>query len=632
MNYSFVHKKACWFTLLLAAVLLAGCGGGRATEPQGIVDGYVYVPLDRSARSVPVVSRAIDPPTGYKALPGAQVTVTANRQVLNGTTDSTGHYVIMGVPVGKASLRIVDPSGSYSPLETGVDVQGNTTVSVGTGGQVSLISHSASSLDISIDQVDSSAWPVVKTLVSVSDPVRQTAIIGLDNRQLALTVNGQSVPFSVSQKPDPSIVPAAVVLVQDCSGSMAGQPFEDAKASLRQFVTALAGTDRAELIRFDDSVMVAQPFTSDRPQMLAAIDNLTIGGSTALYDAIQQGIHDAAAQPERNRAVVVMTDGGENASAVSRSDLLALERAAKVPIYTVGLGGSGYTRRVELRQSKNTKTTREAEVDLQDIARESGGEYFFAASSTDLLGIYTKITARRQQQYVVTFNDSAPGSRTLGVQVNAFGLKGSATRDFQGQATDYDGFRSPLTFSALPWGAYNAELQTFFGDFSADDKGNIVGAGHLGVDWSTPSHLDVSAAAGGWVFRKVPERQGGEWGNYVLLGHEVPGGGTVYSLYAHLADIDPTLPPASDNPTQTSRVKRGARIGTEGKTGRATGVHLHFAIMTPLRSGWSGVPQGYSGVVFPIGAKLPKDAIDDFEFKDVRYFNPITYIEKHKAP
>ncbi|MDO8588946.1 MAG: M48 family metalloprotease [Armatimonadota bacterium] len=190
----------------------------------------------------------------------------------------------------------------------------------------------------------------------------------------------------------------------------------------------------------------------------------------------------------------------------------------------------------------------------------------------------------------------------------------------------YDGFQYPVTFKSNPPKYYPGEYTQFFGDENTLSTPHYYG--HLGADLAT-SDRRIRSASAGWVARKQKDAGDG-WGNYVVIGHELPGEGVVYSLYGHLAaKFDPNLPNPSTTPNEQSRVQRGQLIGTEGNTGFSSGgsgkgIHLHFAIMSSLPK----VPGGYTGANF---GSL-KNQERSIKHKGTIYYNPIVFVQEHSAP
>jgi VWFA-related protein len=187
----------------------------------------------------------------------------------------------------------------------------------------------------------------------------------------------------------------SVVLCLDRSGSMSGQPDADLRVAANAFVDLMNPGDLAEVINFSSSVYVDQPFTSDKSLLKAAITKY-IGSSTALYDAVYKSIQDASGQSGR-KAVISMTDGCENASSHSLTDIANLSSTALVPVYTIGLGGL-------------------CENVLIQMASDTGGVYYPAPSSSDLLTIYQKISKSLSNQIRICYISPLPLDLTPDVE------------------------------------------------------------------------------------------------------------------------------------------------------------------------------------------------------------------------
>jgi len=158
-----------------------------------------------------------------------------------------------------------------------------------------------------------------------------------------------------------------VYLVVDVSGSMEGQKLSDARDALQVFVEQIRGDkERVGLIKFSSDVREVVPLAElggNREDLEAAIDGLIAGGDTALLDAVDsaytrlQGLDDR----ERINAIVVMTDGKENASHISKSNLVRkLRRNNKsgvpVVVFCIAYG-------------------KDADYDtMEDIAKATGGQ------------------------------------------------------------------------------------------------------------------------------------------------------------------------------------------------------------------------------------------------------------------
>lgn len=424
---------------LLIILLLNGCSLFRQ---YGNIEGYVYVP-DTGNKGAIIIRDSNQVPTGYKPLPGAKVSVQDFYKFV--FTDINGYFLLEDVITGLVNLIIEPPINSgYNSLTTQVMVEPDTTVPVGTYGAVSLPSEGADHWDAIINQIDYTNYPSkIAVYVQILDPVNNTPIIGATSKNFEVEINGNKINnLSVTQAPGTTCYPASTSLVIDRSGSMEGvnyddQPLNDAKEAAKTFVNFMSSSDRAETISFADGVTVDQPFTNDKQALNDAIDGLSSGGATALYDAIWQGLDDTATEANPRKAVVALTDGGENNSSSDHggvywwgdpdnSLLIAHAKSLNIPVYTIGLAGFDFTKEKVVRSYTTT------EKDLQEIANETGGEYFYAPTSADLEHIYVEITQRLEQQYIITFTDNTGiAEGYLTVKVNYNQISGEDSKDYE---------------------------------------------------------------------------------------------------------------------------------------------------------------------------------------------------------
>jgi Ca-activated chloride channel family protein len=139
-----------------------------------------------------------------------------------------------------------------------------------------------------------------------------------------------------------------VFLVVDTSGSMEGDKLNNAQAALRTFLAQIpSDQERVGLVEFNTDVVniiELDALARNRPMLVSAVDSLEAGGNTALLDAVRTAYArlQREADPERINAIVAMTDGRENASAVSLQQLTREIRAGNqsipVVIFSVAYG------------------------------------------------------------------------------------------------------------------------------------------------------------------------------------------------------------------------------------------------------------------------------------------------------
>lgn len=508
-------------TLFVCSTLIVGCGsfgGGGKRSETGSIEGYVYVPESGKGTSTVRLTRQAGPPLGYIALYGADVRVEINGQVAETKTDASGHFKIGGLPTGLAKVTITPPLAKDTGLAefltftTTMEVKANTTAYIGSDGNISVISYSADHLEVTTNQIVTTNFPTIECYLSVIDPVRNTPIIGLTQDNFEVKMAGDPVNTVNVQQVSSHNVPASFCLVLDRSGSMSGiggddQPLKDAQNAAKQFVAYVSGGDRVEIISFSHIVSVDCPFTADKQALVEAIEQLTSGGATALYDATAKGISESALEFNQKKAVIVMTDGGENSSiSATLSSVITLAKQANIPVYTIGLQGFDFTRSSRSGSEKSdsgreVRSVREvrSEQDLQLIARETGGEYFYAPQSSDLMGIYTKITQRQQQQYILTFEDlypKTPGVRDLEIKVRAAGLEGTSISQYGRTSYDY-----PVNPALYIPGSY-AGRSFYYNPWS--DKP------HLGEDIDLPEGTPIRAIGDGRIVQYEAHQGYGE--------------------------------------------------------------------------------------------------------------------------
>lgn len=217
-------------------------------------------------------------------------------------------------------------------------------------------------------------WPKVVLGLSVECDGMPT--FDMLKQDFRISENGKEVHNFRLSCPDSLVrCPISAALVFDNSGSMTGQPIIDARNAGHTFVLNLDGAnDEACIISFDKNVTVLQEITSDVPLLRSAIQNITAGGSTALWSGVYAGVQKIATDGVNPcRAVVVLSDGMDNASIHTPADVIALARANAIPVFTIGLGASVDS------------------TNLRRLADSTGGRAYFVANSSVLERVYQTI-------------------------------------------------------------------------------------------------------------------------------------------------------------------------------------------------------------------------------------------------
>lgn len=216
----------------------------------------------------------------------------------------------------------------------------------------------------------------------------------------------------------------STALVIDRSGSMSwGTPptLDGAKEGAKAYINAMNTTncDEATLISFNSSVTVDVFMTSDTGALKQGVNALTAVGGTAVWDAGITGITEVINNgTQQCKAVILLTDGEDNASTNTSADVWALALANQIRVFTIGIG------------------TSINEEDLRKIADLTGGTFYLAANPNQLTGIFSDIYARARtlpHECDITYKNIAPclngAERTIAITLSGLAAcSGSTTK------------------------------------------------------------------------------------------------------------------------------------------------------------------------------------------------------------
>ena len=192
-------------------------------------------------------------------------------------------------------------------------------------------------------------------------------------------------------------VPASVGLIIDNSGSMHDKRADVIQAALA-FAEASNPQDELFVVNFNEKaylgLLPSVPFTSDVGQIRTALLRTAPIGLTALYDALLMGIEHLKGGTRDRKALVVLSDGGDNASHRSLDDALEIAMQSSATIYTIGI-------------YDDSDIDRNPGV-LRKIAKSSGGRAYFPDSLLDLNQVWRDIAGGIRSQYTIGYHSTSP--------------------------------------------------------------------------------------------------------------------------------------------------------------------------------------------------------------------------------
>jgi Ca-activated chloride channel family protein len=192
-------------------------------------------------------------------------------------------------------------------------------------------------------------------------------------------------------------VPASIGLVIDNSGSMHNKRADVAKAALA-FAASSNPEDEMFVVNFNEKVYQGLPseiqFTNDVDQIRSALLRTAPVGLTALYDALAVGIDHLKGGTRDRKALVVLSDGGDNASHRTLDEVVLIAQRSSATIYTIGFYD-------ETNRDRNPAI-------LRKVATLSGGRAYFPDSVTDLDKVWRDIAGAIRSQYTIGYRSSNP--------------------------------------------------------------------------------------------------------------------------------------------------------------------------------------------------------------------------------
>jgi Ca-activated chloride channel family protein len=204
--------------------------------------------------------------------------------------------------------------------------------------------------------------------------------------------------------------PAGVAILMDGSGSMVmSAARHHARAITLALLTQLTPSrDVAALLSFDTRLLTLEPFTDDFDRIRAALNDIEAFGSTSLYDAIAGSASFVAERIQSRRALIVLTDGSDNASIHTPDEVAWIASTIDVPVYVFDVAASDGG----VHEPHGSPKRRW----LAELARATGGELFVAGTPAGWTAAVARLCDELRHQYVLAF-EPAPGSGVRRVQL-----------------------------------------------------------------------------------------------------------------------------------------------------------------------------------------------------------------------
>jgi Ca-activated chloride channel family protein len=224
--------------------------------------------------------------------------------------------------------------------------------------------------------------------VTVTDPMNRL-VTGLEQQDFQIFESSGSQKISSFACED---APVSIGIIFDLSGSMSSKLIR-ARNSILEFIKTANPQDEFFVIGFNDRPELIEDFTSSVEDIQARLATVQTGHRTALLDAIYYGVAKMREARHERKALLVVSDGGDNRSRYTEGEVRSQVRESDVEIYAIGVFDP-YAPTVEERAGPQL---------LDDVSEETGGRLFRVDDLAEMSDIAEKISLELRNQYVIGY-------------------------------------------------------------------------------------------------------------------------------------------------------------------------------------------------------------------------------------
>jgi Ca-activated chloride channel homolog len=229
--------------------------------------------------------------------------------------------------------------------------------------------------------------------VTITDPMNRL-VTGLEKENFTLSDNGQMQEIRHFSSED---APVSLGVIFDISGSMSNKIDKSREAVVEFFRTANP-EDEFFVITFSEKPEVLADFTTSVEDIQDKLVYAVPKGRTALLDAIYLGMNRMRKAKHQKKALLIISDGGDNHSRYTEGEIKSLVKEADVQIYAIGLYDRDF----------KTPEEREGPQLLAELSDVTGGRTFTIGNVNELADVATKIGIELRNQYVLGYRPTNP--------------------------------------------------------------------------------------------------------------------------------------------------------------------------------------------------------------------------------
>ena len=245
---------------------------------------------------------------------------------------------------------------------------------------------------LSIAQVDIRVGTTLVVIpVTVTD-AQNRFVLGLEKKDFTLLEDGAEQKITQFAGEN---APISAGLLVDVSGSM-GAKADLSREAVTQFLKTMDRQDEAALVEFGDKAEVVTKFTNQPDAIERKLADVQPQGLTALLDAVSVGLQEMKGAKNARKALLIISDGGDNHSRYTTAEIKELVRQADVQVYSMGVFEPYPLLALSAAEISGPKL-------LKQLSEQTGGRAFSASSAAELPAIAGRIGIELRNQYVLAY-------------------------------------------------------------------------------------------------------------------------------------------------------------------------------------------------------------------------------------
>ncbi|MBV9444198.1 MAG: VWA domain-containing protein [Acidobacteriaceae bacterium] len=294
--------------------------------------------------------------------------------------------VAVFVAAGSLLSQVRDNAGNIPQEESAASSTAGDAVRVPTRGSAAT-GHLAASrpVDLRVNKT------VVLINVTVTDPLNRF-VTGLEKEHFRLFEDKVEQDITQFSSED---APISIGLVFDTSGSM-GPKLQKSRQAAAEFFKTANPSDEFFLVQFNDRPELSVPFTTDTDKIQSTLTFTQSRGRTALLDSVYLAMHEMKKAHNPRKALLIISDGGDNSSRYTETEIKSAVREADVQIFAIGIFES---------MANRGRTPEEAAGPslLNELAEQTGGREYPVENVAELPDIAAKIGIELRNEYILGY-------------------------------------------------------------------------------------------------------------------------------------------------------------------------------------------------------------------------------------